>query len=219
MTARSDCFGKTFMAAENVKFDLLNWFCSEQNFVLNLSAYLFLCLVTLRTFSLESLIELQSACINSNINIKHFGAVTMLTMEKSCWNPFACHMPPTFSSLPLSLMASIVGRTQHALGTEIKSFPLSTVAAKELWCNSWQQLKSNRNESHWITEERREQPMDAAVRSILNCQSINVHWLIDGRAGVKGRGELRVHVTGKQNRFLDTLFSAPYDCQGNCSRK
>lgn len=121
-------------------------------------------------------------------------------------------------SLFLSLMISIVGWTQHAHSTEIKSFPLSTVAAKELWCNSWQQLKSNRNESYSIAEE-----IDLFASGHRNntngCCSFNTQLSIYECALTYWRHCVRVHVTGKQNWALDTFLSAPYDFHGNCSRK
>lgn len=121
-------------------------------------------------------------------------------------------------SLFLSLMISIVGRTQHAHSTEIKSFPLSTVAAKELWCNSWQQLKSIRNESYSIAEEI--DLFASAHRNNTNgCCPFNTQLSIYECALTYWRDCVRVHVTGKHNWALDTFLCAPYDFHGNCSRK
>lgn len=57
--------------------------------------------------------------------------------------------------------------------------------------SKWNRIEMNRIESlkRSLRFSSQEQPMDAAVRSILNCQSINVHWLIDKTVqGTRRRG-------------------------------
>lgn len=157
-----------------------------------------------------------------NTNINHVVAMVGILLPATCL---------LFFLSPLSLSESLVDGFycwQHALSTEIKSFPLSTVAAKELWCNSWQQVKSNRNESYWIAEEISSLQLTGTANgcccpfntqlSIYKCAL--TYWQDCARDEEKrAEGKLRVHVTGKQNRIFYTLLSAPYDFHGNCSRK
>lgn len=123
------------------------------------------------------------------------------------WNPFACHMPSTLS-LSLSLVDGFYCWQKRSTRWARKlnhflcqlSLPKNSDATAG---SKWNRIEMNRVESlkRSLRFSSQEQPMDAAVRSILNCQSINVHWLIDKTVQGRGKGEVACacHGQTKQN--------------------
>lgn len=142
-----------------------------------------------------------------NTNIKHIGAVTMVGILL----PATCLLL-SLSPLSLSLSESLVDgfycwqkrSTRWARKLNHFRCQLSLPKNSDATAGSkWNRIEMNRVESlkRSLRFSSQEQPMDAAVRSILNCQSINVHWLIDKTAEGRGKGEVACacHRQTKQN--------------------